>query len=245
MTTNPRTATEHPNLGQGLSEDLCWHDRKRASCLQPQKRFSIERVSLIRMAPAVQRRCLRGGPAVFLSGRRRQRGPNLARYCVAGGNPGISTSVSGLLPSAMRCQRRTASGDALWVWQHPEPVRDDRVGDQIGNRSRAHSRVVRPHLMGAHHLGGQRWGSNDAWSSSASAVTASRHRRLACAGHRDCCSRACRVVVGANTGGTDVSPAADSRLGRKVRSLGPRRRRAGAREEEKAGRWVAECCFRD
>jgi hypothetical protein len=91
----------------------------------------------------------------LLARRRRQQFRNSLAICVAGGNPGTSTSVSGLLPSAIRSQRRTASSTNSSA-KNPEPVGFDRVGNQIGNSSRVHSLVDCPLVIGAQRLGHQR-----------------------------------------------------------------------------------------
>ena len=46
----------------GVSEDLCRHERKRRSCLQPKKEVLSQSVSLVRMAPAASRQASRRRP---------------------------------------------------------------------------------------------------------------------------------------------------------------------------------------
>jgi hypothetical protein len=51
--SSPPPTQLHPhneNDDWGVSEDLCRHDRKRASCLQPQKQTQFQFLSLNRMA---------------------------------------------------------------------------------------------------------------------------------------------------------------------------------------------------
>ena len=48
--------------GQGVSEDLCGHERKRWLCLQPKTEMMFERVSLTCMAPAASRQASRRRP---------------------------------------------------------------------------------------------------------------------------------------------------------------------------------------
>jgi glyoxylase-like metal-dependent hydrolase (beta-lactamase superfamily II) len=47
------------HVPEGVSEDLCRHERKRRSCLQPKRSSSSQRVILIRMAPAASRQASR------------------------------------------------------------------------------------------------------------------------------------------------------------------------------------------
>ena len=47
---NRRPLAFDQRLEQGVSEDLCRHDRKRASCLQPKNQILFQFLSLTRRA---------------------------------------------------------------------------------------------------------------------------------------------------------------------------------------------------